>query len=63
MLDVKLLRTDFDTVKAALDKRNKDYHLEKFIDLDKKRRELIGRVEELKMKQNADSKEIPKLKK
>ena len=29
----------------------------------KKRRELIGRVEELKMKQNADSKEIPKLKK
>ena len=63
MLDVKLLRTDFDAVKAALDKRNKDYHLEQFVELDKTRRELIGQVEELKSKQNADSKEIPKLKK
>ena len=63
MLDVKLLRTDFDAVKAALDKRNKDYHLEQFVELDKTRRELIGQVEELKSRQNADSKEIPKLKK
>ena len=63
MLDVKLLRTDFDKVKAALAKRNKEYNLEAFIDMDKTRRELIGQVEELKSKQNADSKEIPKLKK
>ncbi|MBR5467631.1 MAG: serine--tRNA ligase [Firmicutes bacterium] len=63
MLDVKLLRSDFDAVKAALDKRNKDYNLEQFIELDKTRRELIGQVEELKSKQNAASKEIPKLKK
>jgi len=63
MLDVKLLRSDFDAVKAALDKRNKDYHLEQFVELDKTRRELIGKVEELKSRQNADSKEIPKLKK
>ncbi len=63
MLDVKDLRNNFDAVKAALDKRHKDYHLEQFKDLDAKRRELIGQVEELKSKQNADSKEIPKLKK
>lgn len=63
MLDVKLLRTDFDKVKAALAKRNKEYNLEAFADMDKTRRELIGQVEELKSKQNADSKEIPKLKK
>lgn len=63
MLDVKLLRTDFDKVKAALAKRNKEYNLEAFVDMDKTRRELIGLVEELKSKQNADSKEIPKLKK
>lgn len=63
MLDVKDLRNNFDAVKAALDKRHKDYNLEQFKELDAKRRELIGQVEELKSKQNADSKEIPKLKK
>lgn len=63
MLDMKLLRTDFDKVKASLAKRNKEYNLEAFVDMDKSRRELIGQVEELKSKQNADSKEIPKLKK
>lgn len=63
MLDVKLLRTDFEGVKAALAKREKEYHLEKFTELDKTRRELLGQVEELKSKQNSDSKEIPKLKK
>ena len=63
MLDVKLLRTDFEGVKAALAKREKNYHLEKFTELDKTRRELLGQVEELKSKQNSDSKEIPKLKK
>ena len=63
MVDVKLLRTDFEGVKAALAKREKDYHLEKFTELDKTRRELLGQVEELKSKQNSDSKEIPKLKK
>lgn len=63
MLDVKLLRTDLDAVKNALAKRNKEYDFDKFINMDVKRRSLIQEVEELKMKQNADSKEIPKLKK
>ena len=40
MLDVKRFREDFDGVKAALAKRHKDYHLEKFTELDEKRRAL-----------------------
>ena len=63
MLDVKLLRSDLESVKAALAKRNKDYNLDKFVELDKVRRELIQEVEVLKSKQNAVSKEVPKLKK
>lgn len=63
MLDVKDLRNNFDGVKAALAKRHKEYQLEKFVDLDLKRRTLIQEIEELKAKQNTDSKEIPKLKK
>jgi len=63
MLDIKLLRTDMESVKAALAKREKDYHLDDFTAIDIQRRDLIGKVEELKARQNADSKEIPKLKK
>jgi len=63
MLDAKRLRTDFKTVKTLLNKRHKDYHLEKFIEMDSKRRSLLQEVEELKNKQNIDSKQIPILKK
>lgn len=63
MLDVKLLRNNFEQVKEALAKRNKDYGLDKFLELDKQKRELLQKVEELKSKQNADSKQVPILKK
>lgn len=63
MLDVKRLRTDLDEVKAALKKRCKEYDLDKFTEIDTKRRALIQEVEELKSKQNADTKQIPILKK
>ncbi len=63
MLDVKLMRSNFDDVKNALAKRNKDYHLENFMELDKNRRDLIQEVEELKNKQNIVSKQVPILKK
>lgn len=63
MLDAKDLRSNFDAVKAALDKRHKDYHLEKFLELDDKRRAIIKEVEELKAKQNAETKKIPQFKK
>ena len=63
MLDVKRFREDFDGVKAALAKRHKDYHLEKFTELDEKRRDLIKEIEELKAKQNSETKQIPVFKK
>lgn len=63
MLDVKRFREDFDGVKAALAKRHKDYHLEKFTELDEKRRALIKEIEELKAKQNSETKQIPVFKK
>lgn len=63
MLDIKLLRTDFEQIKQALAKRNKDYNLDQFLELDKQRRELLQKVEELKSKQNSDSKQVPILKK
>lgn len=63
MLDIKLLRTDFEYVKKALSTRNEDFDLSKFKDLDQKRRALLGEVEQMKAKQNATSKQIPLLKK
>lgn len=63
MIDIKLLRTDFEQIKQALAKRNKDYNLDQFLELDKQRRELLQKVEELKSKQNSDSKQVPILKK
>lgn len=63
MLDVKRFRTDFDGIKKALAKRNKEYNLENFVELDNKRRALLGEVEELKSKQNTASKQIPVIKK
>lgn len=63
MLDIKLLRSDFQKVEKQLAKRNKDYHLNDFLEMDKKRLSLLQKSEELKSKQNSVSKEVPKLKK
>lgn len=63
MLDVKLLRNNFEEVEDALSKRNEDFDLSQFKDLDKKRRNLLAEVESLKSKQNKVSKEIPIMKK
>jgi len=63
MQDIRALRENFEAVKTALSKRGKDYNLEQFTELDKRRRELLQKVEELKAKQNAANKQIPQLKK
>ncbi len=62
MLDAKELRSDFEGIKELLDKRNKDFGLEKFLELDKARREAIAEVEKLKSRQNTVSKQVPVLK-
>lgn len=63
MLDIKLLRNNFEEVKKALSKRNEEFDLSKFKDLDEKRRSLLSEVETLKNKQNVVSKQIPVMKK
>lgn len=63
MLDIKDLRTNIEHVKKALSKRNKDFGLDNFLELDANRRQLIQKVEEMKNRQNIVSKKIPELKK
>lgn len=63
MLDIKLLRTNFDQVEKALSTRNEDFDLSKFKQLDDKRRSLLMQAEQLKNEQNKASKQIPIMKK
>lgn len=63
MLDIKELRVNFEEIKTALNKRNKDFKLENFLELDKERLELLKKVEEMKSRQNEVSKKVPILKK
>ncbi|MBC3889886.1 serine--tRNA ligase [Acetobacterium paludosum] len=62
MLDIKRIRENKEEVQAGLDKRG-NYDLSSILSLDEKRRETLGRVEEMKNRQNVVSKEIPLLKK
>ncbi|WP_026568938.1 serine--tRNA ligase [Sediminibacillus terrae] len=64
MLDMKYLRNNFAEVKDKLKHRGEDLsELDKFGDLDARRRELIAGTEELKAKRNDVSKQIAELKK
>ena len=63
MLDVKVLRNDFEGAKASLARRGKDFDLSPFTNMDTQRRQIIAQVETLKAKQNATSKQVPILKK
>ncbi|MGN8648286.1 serine--tRNA ligase [Gracilibacillus sp. HCP3S3_G5_1] len=64
MLDMKMLRKNFAEVKEKLAHRGEDLtDLDRFGDLDEKRRELIAETEQLKAKRNEVSKQISLLKK
>ena len=62
MLDIKKIRNEFEKTNMLLNRRNKNYNLEKIMELDKNRRQLIVQLEELKSKQNETSKLIPQMK-
>ncbi|MCG3086980.1 serine--tRNA ligase [Sporosarcina cyprini] len=63
MLDIKVLRANFDEVKAKLTKRGEDLtDLDKFLGLDEKRRELISKVEVLKAERNEVSQKVAEMK-
>lgn len=64
MLDVKVLRNDFEKVEQALRNRGKSLDLiADFPALDGKRRDLIQETEQLKNRRNTVSQEVAKLKK
>ena len=63
MLDIKLLRNHFEEVKKALENRNEEFDLDRFQELDGRRRSLLAEVETMKARQNSVSKQIPALKK
>jgi len=58
MLDIKYLRQNTDFVAAKIRERGQEPNLERFIDLDSRRREIIQEVEGLRSERNAVSKQI-----
>lgn len=63
MIDIKLILSDPDGVKAKLAKKGCDADLGKIVALDAERRALIAKNDELKNARNKASAEVPKLKK
>ncbi|MEK7276635.1 MAG: serine--tRNA ligase [Chloroflexota bacterium] len=62
MLDINLIRTQTEAVKASMKARRVDAPIDAILDLDGKRRSLLSEVEKLKAERNAVSKEIGKMK-
>lgn len=62
MLDIKLIRSNPEKVKEALEKRKEKINLDEILKLDQKRRELLLEADALKEKRNTVSEEIGKLK-
>ncbi|HHV16655.1 MAG TPA: serine--tRNA ligase [Gelria sp.] len=63
MLDVRKIRANPEEVEKQLEKRNQNGALKQFLQLDEKRRAILGEVEELKNFRNTSSKQIGKMKK
>ncbi|MBQ6583272.1 MAG: serine--tRNA ligase [Mogibacterium sp.] len=64
MLDIKRIREHFDEVKADVERRGKgDFGIGEAYRFDQERRALLAEVEQLKNKQNQESRMVPKLKK
>lgn len=63
MLDLKFIRSETDAVKEAAKNKGEKVDIDRIIELDKKRREIIGEVEKLKAEKNVASEKIAGLKK
>ena len=65
MIDIKLIRENPQFVKDGAKKKNfdADKMIDEILEIDAKRREITGKVETMRAKQNSVSKEIPKVKK
>ena len=63
MLDIKFVVDNKEFVKEQLSHRGGEYPVDKAVDLELKRRAILGEVETLKARRNSDSEKIAKLKK
>lgn len=63
MLDMKFVRDNLDVVREMLKNRNNPLKLDDFADLEKKRRDILSEVEQLKSQRNSTSKKIGAMKK
>ena len=65
MLDIRLIRENPDEIIARLAAKGRDAKedIAKILELDRERRSLIQKTDELKARQNKVSKEIPRMKK
>lgn len=63
MLDIKLIRSNPDLVKKALEKRQENIDIDNLLKMDEQKRGLLFEVEQLKNEQNVTSKKIPAYKK
>lgn len=63
MLDLKFIREDADKVRASIKNRGMKLDIDKFLDCDSERRELLKEVESLKHRRNVASDEIARMKK
>lgn len=61
MLDIKFIRENPEVVKKALQDRNVDFDVEQLLAVDKKRRESIKKIDDLRARQNVFSEETAKL--
>jgi len=59
MLDIKILRNNPELLERALQKSKDKFDINGFLELDAKRRELIFKAEQMKGRQNSDSRLIP----
>ena len=63
MLDIKFVRENIDAVRKMLSNRHNKLSLDGFVDLEKKRREVLAETETLKAQRNTVSKQIGAMKK
>lgn len=63
MLDIKRIREETEQIKQAIINKKEQGNVDALLALDQKRRELIGKVEELKKQRNENSKQVSVYKK
>jgi len=63
MLDIRTIRENPDRVRQAIRDKHADADLDRFLDLDRNRREIIQKADRLKERRNTVSEEIARSKK